>query len=163
MADVKITLQVNARTQTFQSDGEMPLLWFLRDQLQLKGTKFACGVGQCGACTVHVDGAAARSCLVPMSGMQGKQVTTIEGLAGLTGPTSGDTLHPVQQAWLDEDVAQCGYCQAGQIMATVELLRRKPQPSAADIAGITNLCRCGTHVRLHKAITLAARRMQGRA
>ncbi len=103
MADVKITLQVNARTQTFQSDGEMPLLWFLRDQLQLKGTKFACGVGQCGACTVHVDGAAARSCLVPMASLQGKQVTTIEGLA------RDDTLHPVQQAWIDEDVAQCGY------------------------------------------------------
>jgi len=127
----------------------MPLLWFLRDTLRLTGTKFGCGIGACGACTVLVDGKAARSCLLPMQNAAGHQVTTIEGLAG-------DGLHPVQQAWIEEDVPQCGYCQAGQIVAAVDLLSRKPKPNDEDIATISNLCRCGTYPRIRKAILRAA-------
>ena len=152
-----IRFHVNGAPQRWQGDREQPLLWVLRDALGLTGSKYGCGVGQCGACTVHVDGQAVRSCLRPMATLQGAAVTTIEGLA------RGEQLHPVQQAWIDEDVAQCGYCQAGQIMAAVELLRRKPQPSLADIDGIGNLCRCGTQVRVKKAIQLAASRMAGAA
>jgi isoquinoline 1-oxidoreductase alpha subunit len=128
----------------------MPLLWYLRDRARLSGTKFGCGIGYCGACTVHVDGAARRACVTPMSAVAGHSVTTIEGLA------RAGLLHPVQQAWLDEDVPQCGYCQAGQIMAAVDLLRHKPQPTDADIAALTNLCRCGTYPRIRKAIRRAA-------
>jgi len=155
MADTPIRWHVNGRPQAFDGDPATPLLWVLRDRLGLKGTKYGCGVGQCGACTVHVGGAAVRSCTVPMSQLAGTRVTTIEGLA------SGERLHPVQQAWIDEDVAQCGYCQAGQIMAAVELLRRRPQPSEADLDGIGNLCRCGTQVRVRKAILRAAVAMKG--
>ncbi len=155
---MQTTLNVNGRQQLFDGDGEQPLLWFLRDQLQLTGTKYGCGSGHCGACTVHVDGAAARSCQRPMSSLAAAKVVTIEGLA------TGDVLHPVQQAWLDEDVAQCGYCQAGQIMAVVALLRQRPKPSADDVASISNLCRCGTQVRIKRAIaeavTLLAQRGQ---
>ena len=114
------------------------------------GTKFGCGIGYCGACTVHLDGAATRSCVVPMSAVGGRRVTTIEGLA------SDGRLHPVQQAWIEEDVAQCGYCQAGQIMAAVDLITRTPAPSDADIATLTNLCRCGTYPRIRRAIRRAA-------
>jgi isoquinoline 1-oxidoreductase alpha subunit len=128
----------------------MPLLWYLRDHAHLTGTKFGCGIGSCGACTVHLDAAAVRSCVTPMSAVAGRAVTTIEGL-GRAGQ-----LHPVQQAWMEEDVAQCGYCQAGQIMAAVELLARHPEPSDADIAQLTNLCRCGTYPRIRRALRRAA-------
>jgi isoquinoline 1-oxidoreductase alpha subunit len=132
----------------------MPLLWYLRDHARLTGTKFGCGIGACGACTVHVNGTAMRSCITPLAAVSGKSVTTIEGLA------KGEKLHPVQRAWIEEDVPQCGYCQAGQIMATVDLLERTPDPSAADINSITNLCRCGTYVRIRKAIRRAATLMK---
>ena len=148
-----IEVTVNGAKRRFEGDTEQPLLWFLRDGLRLTGSKFGCGVGQCGACTVHVDGKAARSCSVTMAQAAGKSITTIEGLE------QNGVLHPVQQAWMEADVPQCGYCQAGQIMAAVDLLKRKPQPSEADIATITNLCRCGTHVRIKAAIADAARRM----
>jgi len=151
MADVKIAFEVNGERREYAGDPDRPLLWHLRDGLRLTGTKYGCGAGLCGACTVHVDGEAVRSCTLPMGKVAGKSVVTIEGLA------RGSRLHPVQQAWLDEDVAQCGYCQAGQIMATVALLRKTPDPKPADIDGITNLCRCGTYVRVRKAIRRAAK------
>jgi isoquinoline 1-oxidoreductase subunit alpha len=144
------TLKVNGRALRFEGDPDMPLLWWLRDHQGLTGAKYGCGIGACGACTVLVDGQAMRSCVTPMSALQGKAVTTIEGLA------KGAKLHPVQQAWIDEDVAQCGYCQAGQIMAAVDLLARTKAPSEAEIAAIGNLCRCGTYPRIRKAIRRAA-------
>jgi isoquinoline 1-oxidoreductase subunit alpha len=147
---VMIAFTLNGNAMSFSGPPEMPLLWYLRDHAQLTGTKFGCGIGSCGACTVHVDGQATRSCLVPLVTLAGKRVTTIEGLA------SGSALHPVQQAWIEEDVPQCGYCQAGQIMAAVDLLKRNPQPTRADIDTITNLCRCGTYPRIRKAILRAA-------
>jgi isoquinoline 1-oxidoreductase alpha subunit len=148
-----INFQVNGQAVQFDEADDTPLLWVLRDHLQLTGAKFGCGIGQCGACTVHVDGKAVRSCLLPASAMQGKSVLTIEGLA-----VSDEKLHPVQQAWLEEDVPQCGYCQAGQIMATVDFLQRHPQPSDEDInSGLTNICRCGTYVRIRKAVHRAAK------
>ncbi len=150
-----ITFTINGREQTFAGDEDMPLLWHLRDEAGLKGTKFGCGIGQCGACTVHVDGEAVRSCSLPMAALDGARVTTIEGLA------EGGRLHPVQEAWIEEDVPQCGYCQAGQIMATVALLNATPNPSDEDInTGVTNICRCGTYHRIRKAIKRAARKMQ---
>ena len=145
-----IDLTLNGKPVGFAGDPSMPLLWYLRDHAQLTGTKFGCGIGYCGACTVHVDGAARRACVTPLSAVAGHAVTTIEGLA------PAGALHPVQQAWLEEDVPQCGYCQAGQIMAAVDLLRSKPQPTDADIAVLTNLCRCGTYPRIRKAIRRAA-------
>jgi isoquinoline 1-oxidoreductase alpha subunit len=148
---VRFTL--NGRDTAFDGDPEMPLLWYLRDHARLTGTKYGCGIGACGACTVHLDDAAVRSCSVPMAGIDGLKVRTVEALAG-------DTLHAVQQAWIEEDVAQCGYCQAGQIMAAVDLLRRVPQPSDDDIAALTNLCRCGTYPRIRKAIRRAAQALQ---
>ncbi len=148
-----LAITINGKPYEHDGDPAMPLLWFLRDTLRLTGTKFGCGVGACGACTVLVDGKAARSCLLPMSNAAGHQVTTIEGLAG-------DGLHPVQQAWIEEDVPQCGYCQAGQIVAAVDLLQRKPKPSDDDIATISNLCRCGTYPRIRKAILRAAESIQ---
>ena len=148
----KLTLHVNGETKEIDVDPQMPLLWSLRDSLGLTGTKFGCGLAQCGACTVHVDGAAQRSCITPVSAAAGRRITTIEGLA-----PSQDSLHPVQQAWLEHDVPQCGYCQAGQIMAAVDFLKRHPNPSDADIDNnITNICRCGTYVRIRKAIHRAA-------
>lgn len=150
-------LTVNGALHDFNGDPDMPLLWFLREEARLKGTKFGCGIGQCGACTVHVDGAAMRSCITPMAAVDGARIITIEGLA------NGDALHPVQQAWIEEDVAQCGYCQAGQIMAVADLLNRIPNPSDDDInANLTNICRCGTYYRLRKAIHRAAAIMSGR-
>jgi isoquinoline 1-oxidoreductase alpha subunit len=137
------------------ADADTPLLWVLRDELELTGTKFGCGIAQCGACTVHLDGAAARSCSVPVSAAVGKSITTIEGLAKDAG-------HPVQQAWLIEDVPQCGYCQSGQIMAAVAFLKKTPSPTDADIdRGLTNICRCGTYPRIKKAIHRAAALMAG--
>ena len=132
----------------------MPLLWYLRDQLDLTGTKYGCGAGLCGACTVHIDGEARRSCTVPMRSLAGKTVKTIEGLGA-------DGLHAVQRAWIEHDVPQCGYCQAGQVMATVDLLTRIPDPSDEDIDRLhTNLCRCGTYTRMRKAIHRAAELMR---
>lgn len=146
-----IRLKVNGQSHTFEGDGEMPLLWYLRDIAGLKGTKFGCGIARCGACTVHVDGAAVRSCSLPVSAASGTEVTTIEGLA------NGDRLHPVQRAWIAEDVPQCGYCQAGQVMAVSEFLRRVPDPTDSEInSNITNICRCGTYTRIRKAIKRAA-------
>jgi len=147
-----ITFRVNAREVAFEGDENTPLLWVLRDHLDLTGTKYGCGIGQCGACTVHVDGRARRSCLTTVAAVAGRSITTIEGLA-----PAPDELHPVQRAWLEHDVPQCGYCQAGQIMATVDLLRRIPRPSDAEIdANLTNICRCGTYARIRKAIHRAA-------
>jgi isoquinoline 1-oxidoreductase alpha subunit len=130
---------------------DTPLLWVLRDTLGMTGTKFGCGIAQCGACTVHVDGVAMRSCSVPVAAADGKHITTIEGLA------ANGTLHKVQQAWLEHDVPQCGYCQSGMIMAVAALLREKPKPTDADIDGaITNICRCGTYQQIRAAIHTAA-------
>ena len=146
-----INLTINGDRHAFDGDPEMPLLWYLRDFAKLKGTKFGCGIGQCGACTLHIDGQAIRSCLFPMAAADGVKVTTIEGLA------AGSELHAVQKAWIAEDVPQCGYCQSGQIMAAVEFLGRHPEPSDQDISdNITNLCRCGTYPRIRKAIKRAA-------
>ena len=151
-----ISFSVNAKAVTFDGDDDTPLLWVLRDNIKLTGAKFGCGIGQCGACTVHVDGQAQRSCVTPAASIEGKSVTTIEGLASGSGE-----LHPVQQAWLEFDVPQCGYCQAGQIMATVDFLAAHPKPTDADIdQNMTNLCRCGTYVRIRKAIHRAAELME---
>lgn len=147
-----ISFTLNDEAVSFDGATNTPLLWVIRDHLKLTGTKFGCGIGQCGACTVHIDGQAKKSCITRISGLSGKKVTTIEGLA-----PSAETLHPVQQAWLMEDVPQCGYCQAGQIMAAVDLLRSNPNPSDEDISReMTNICRCGTYVRIRKAIRRAA-------
>jgi isoquinoline 1-oxidoreductase alpha subunit len=144
-------LNVNGKTVTVDVPGEMPLLWALRDVLNLKGTKYGCGVAQCGACTVHIDGVATRSCVTTVSNVGSKKVTTIEGL-------SADGRHPVQVAWQELDVPQCGYCQAGQVMAASALLSKTPKPSDAqiDTAMQGNLCRCGTYVRIREAIKRAA-------
>ena len=148
-----ISFRVNNQAVQFSDAPDTPLLWVLRDHLQLSGAKYGCGIGQCGACTVLVNGKARRSCVMPVARLQGKSVVTIEGLASTDGQ-----LHPVQQAWLDEDVPQCGYCQSGQIMASVDLLQSHPEPSDEDInTGLTNLCRCGTYVRIRKAIHRAAK------
>jgi len=147
-----ISFRINSREVSFEGDTETPLLWVIRDHLRLTGTKFGCGVGQCGACTIHIDGVAQRSCILPVAAVADRAITTIEGLAAPDG-----TLHAVQQAWLEHDVPQCGYCQAGQIMAAVDFLRRYPHPSDADIdSNVTNICRCGTYVRIRKAIHRAA-------
>jgi isoquinoline 1-oxidoreductase subunit alpha len=147
---MNVTLQVNGTTRTVEVDEETPLLWVLRESLGLTGTKFGCGVGACGACTVHVDGSPARSCSVETSALQGRAITTIEGIGS-------ESIHRVQQAWIDHQVPQCGYCQSGMIMAVVALLASKPQPSDADIdEQITNLCRCGTYERVRRAIHAAA-------
>jgi len=146
-----IQVTVNGKARQFDGDPEMPLLWFLRDELRLTGTKFGCGMGLCGACTVHVNGQAARSCLTPMSAAAGKTVTTIEGLA-----PAGD--HPLQTAWKACNVPQCGYCQSGQIMQAAALLKVKPKPSDQDIDTTMqgNICRCGTYQRIRQAIKQAA-------
>jgi isoquinoline 1-oxidoreductase subunit alpha len=148
-----IEFEVNGQPVAYDGSPDVPLLWVLRDELKLTGTKFGCGVGLCGACTVHVNGSARRSCTARVGTLVGARVTTIEGLA----PAAGGALHPVQQAWIDEDVPQCGYCQAGQIMAAVDLLSRTPRPTDSEIAEhMTNLCRCGTYVRIRNAIHRAA-------
>jgi isoquinoline 1-oxidoreductase subunit alpha len=145
-----IQCKVNGVQRSFDGDPEMPLLWYLRDQLQLIGSKYGCGIGLCGACTVHVDGAATRSCLITMSNAAGKEVVTIEGL-------SANGEHPVQQAWKTLYVPQCGYCQTGQIMQVVALLKEKPKPTDQDIDAAMqgNICRCGTYQRIRQAIKQA--------
>jgi isoquinoline 1-oxidoreductase alpha subunit len=148
------TFSVNGTTVTVDAPDDLPLLWVLRDLLGLTGPKYGCGIDVCKACTSHLDGEAVRPCVVPVRDVAGRRVTTIEGLA------DGDTLHPVQQAWLDHDVAQCGYCQPGQIMAAAALLARTTEPSDADIDAIENVCRCGTYVRIREAIRSAAARVR---
>lgn len=152
---MNVTLKVNGTSHTVDVPPDMPLLWVLRDVLDLRGTKFGCGMAQCGACTVHLNGAPTRSCVTPASAVQGAEVTTIEGL-------SPDGSHPLQRAWMELDVPQCGYCQAGQVMSAAALLARNPKPSESDIDAAMNgnLCRCATYPRIrqaiHKAVTLAA-------
>lgn len=151
---VKFT--VNGKAHTFNGDEEMPLLWYLRDSAKLTGTKFGCGIAQCGACTVHIGGIAQRSCSVPMASVEGEDITTIEGLA------QADRLHAVQRAWIDEDVAQCGFCQSGQIMAVASFLKDFPNPTDDDIdENHTNLCRCASYARMRRAIHTAARYLRG--
>ena len=146
-----VALTVNGESKSVSAPPDMPLLWVLRDLLGMTGTKFGCGIAQCGACTVHIDGVAMRSCSIPASAVVGKQITTIEGIA------AGGKLSAVQQAWLDHDVPQCGYCQSGMIMAVTALLKQKPKPTDADIdAAITNICRCGTYQQIRAAIHASA-------
>lgn len=148
-----IELTVNGVQHTVDVAPDTSLLWVIRDHLKLKGTKFSCGISQCGACTLHIDGQPMRSCSIPVSDVAGKAVTTIEGV-------SSNGLHTVQEAWIELDVPQCGYCQSGQIMSAVALLRRHPNPSDAEIdAGMTNACRCATYYRIRQAIRLAASRL----
>jgi isoquinoline 1-oxidoreductase alpha subunit len=152
------TFTLNGKSQTVDVSPEMPLLWVLRDTLNMTGTKFGCGMALCGACTVHINGEMTRSCITPIASVAGKKVTTIEGL-------SADGSHPVQQAWIAEDVPQCGYCQSGQIMSAVALLAKKPHPTDADIDDFMsgNICRCGTYQRIRKAIHRAAAAPVGKA
>ena len=146
-----ISLSINGQSHNAEVEDSTPLLWVLRDTIGMTGTKYGCGIAQCGACTVHVDGVAMRSCSVPVSAVAGKQITTIEGIA------QNGKLSAVQQAWLDHDVPQCGYCQSGMIMAVTALLKQKPKPTDADIdAAITNICRCGTYQQVRAAIHAAA-------
>jgi isoquinoline 1-oxidoreductase alpha subunit len=150
------TLQINGRQVSVSGPDDAPLLWIIRDEVGLKGTKFGCGIGQCGACTVHIDGKAVRSCITPLSAVAGRSITTIEGL----DPAGA---HPLQTAWVEAQVPQCGYCQSGQIMKAAALLKTKPQPSDAEIEqGMNgNLCRCMAYVRIKAAIKLAATHRQG--
>ena len=146
-----ISLSINGQSHNVDVEDDTPLLWVLRDTIGMTGTKYGCGIAQCGACTVHVDGVAMRSCSVPVGTVAGKQITTIEAIA-VNGKLSA-----VQQAWLDNDVPQCGYCQSGMIMAVTALLKQKPKPTDADIdAAITNICRCGTYQQIRAAIHAAA-------
>jgi aerobic-type carbon monoxide dehydrogenase small subunit (CoxS/CutS family) len=148
-----VNLTVNGKRRSFDGDPEMPLLWYVRDDLRLTGTRFGCGAGLCGACTVHVDGRAVRACQTKMSTLEGKTVLTIDGLS------AGPALHPVQKAWVAHNVPQCGYCHAGQIMSAVALLKTTPNPTDADIdrAMSGNICRCGTYQRIRAAIHTAAK------
>ena len=155
---IMITLVVNGATHEIDVDPATPLLWVIRDYVGLKGTKYGCGIAQCGACTVHLNGAPIRACVTPAQAAVGQEITTIEGIGA-------DGLHPVQQAWIDEQVPQCGYCHSGQVMAAVALLERNPAPADADIdramAGV--ICRCGTYPRIRKGIKRASERMGGTA
>jgi isoquinoline 1-oxidoreductase alpha subunit len=149
-----VAVSVNGQSHEVDVEPDTPLLWVLRDTIGLTGTKYGCGIGQCGACTVHLGGVPTRSCQIPIAAVGSRAVTTIEALA------ANGKLHPVQQAWLEHDVPQCGYCQSGMIMAVVALLRAKPKPTDADIdATITNICRCGTYQRIRAAIHAAAAAM----
>jgi len=148
----KYSFTLNGQPVTVDAPADMPLLWVLRDLLSVTGPKYGCGIGACRACTSHLDGAEIQPCVVAVKDCEGRRVTTIEGLS------AGATLHPVQQAWLDCDVAQCGFCQPGQIMAAVALLNRTPHPTDADIDKIENVCRCGTYHRIRKAIKQASSR-----
>lgn len=147
-------LKINGKAVTVTADEDTPLLWVLRDELNLVGTKFGCGIAQCGACTVHMDGTAIRSCSVPIASMEGAKITTIEGLAN-------EKLHPVQDAWKELDVPQCGYCQAGQIMTATSFLNQNPNPNSEEIRNAMNgnLCRCASYNRIEKAVALAAKKM----
>ena len=151
----RVTLEINSRQQTIDADPEMPLLWVLRDLLNMTGTKYGCGIGLCGACTVHIEGAATRSCQTPLAISVGKRIVTIEGLAA-------NGLHPIQRAWIAEQVPQCGYCQPGQIMSAAALLVQKSRPTDAEIddAMAGNVCRCATYFRIRNAIRRAATEMQ---
>jgi isoquinoline 1-oxidoreductase alpha subunit len=151
----QFALNVNGAVRTIEADGDMPLLWALRDLLQLTGTKYGCGIGMCGACTVHLDGTAVRSCQTPLTDVRSRRVTTIEGLGK-------DGLHPVQKAWIAEQAPQCGYCQSGQIMSAAALLASNTRPTDAQIddAMVGNICRCGTYFRIRKAIHRAAQEMK---
>lgn len=152
----KYNLSINGKMMSVEADADTPLLWVLRDNLNLVGTKFGCGVAECGACTVHMNGEAFRSCIIAVSTVGNNKITTIEALS-----EKGD--HPLQQAWEELDVSQCGYCQAGQLMAAAALLKNKPNPSDEEIdATIDNICRCGTHVRIRKAIHLAAEKLRSK-
>lgn len=148
-----ISFTINGEPQSVDADPAMPILWVVREKLGMTGTKFGCGIAQCGACTVHLDGEPIRSCSMPLSAAEGRSITTIEGISGEDG-----ALTPVQQAWISEQVPQCGYCQSGQIMAATALLRDNPSPSDEDIdaAMSGNICRCGTYTRIRKAIKVAA-------
>ena len=148
----KFSITVNGADAQVDAPDDMPLLWALRDLMGLTGSKYGCGIGQCGACTVHLNGAPVRSCLLPVGQVSGQAITTIEGLA------NGDALHALQQAWIEKDVAQCGYCQSGQIMSAAALLQSNPEPTDADIdaAMAGNYCRCGTYIRIREAIHAAA-------
>ena len=148
----RYTLTLNGDDAQLEAPDDMPLLWALRDLMGLTGSKYGCGIGQCGACTVHLNGTPVRSCLLPVAQVAGQQITTIEGLA------KGDSLHALQQAWIEKDVAQCGYCQSGQIMSAAALLQSNPKPTDADIdvAMAGNYCRCGTYIRIREAIHAAA-------
>jgi isoquinoline 1-oxidoreductase alpha subunit len=149
----RLLLTVNRKRHTVDVEPDTPLLWVIRETIGLTGTKFGCGIGQCGACTVHLDGAAVRSCQLPVSMVGAKSITTIEGLS----PDRAASAHPVQKAWIEMDVPQCGYCQSGQLMAAAALLAKNPHPSEADIdAAMTNICRCGTYNRIRGAIKRAA-------
>ncbi len=146
-----IDVEVNGKSFIIEADPNTPLLWVLREELGLTGTKFGCGIGACGACSVHVNGQISRSCRIPVSTMSGKRITTIEGIAAPDG-----ALHPVQQAWIDAQVPQCGYCQSGQIMAAIALIKKTGQPNPTQVdEAMTNLCRCGTYPRIRKAILAA--------
>lgn len=147
-------LKINGKQVTVNVDADTPLLWVLRDELNLVGTKFGCGIAQCGACTVHLDGVAMRSCTLPVVSAEGSNITTIEGLAE-------DKLHPVQEAWKELDVPQCGYCQAGQIMTATSFLKKNPNPNTEEIRNAMNgnLCRCASYNRIEKAVALAAKKM----
>lgn len=148
------SLKVNGKVYNITSDDDTPLLWVLRDEINLVGTKYGCGIGQCGTCTVHVNGVATRSCLLPASRLEGSEITTIEGL-------ETDKLHPVQEAWKELDVPQCGYCQAGQIMTASSFLEQNPNPNKEEIRNAmnANLCRCASYNRIEKAVALAAKKM----
>ena len=153
----RVTLTVNGKRHTVDVEPDTPLLWVIRESIGLTGTKFGCGIGQCGACTVHVDGAATRSCQLPVSFVAGKSITTIEGLS----PDTTAAAHPLQKAWIEEDVPQCGYCQSGQLMAAAALLAKNPHPSDAEIdAAMTNICRCGTYNRIRRGIKRAAKEVR---
>lgn len=153
-----ISFELNGQRRTVDVDPKTPLLWVLRDTLNLTGTKYGCGIAACGACTVHIEGEPARACVYPIASVAGKKVTTIEGL-------STDLSHPIQKAWIAEQVPQCGYCQSGQIMAAVSLLKKNPSPSAADVdeAMSANICRCGTQQRMRRAVLKAAAEMGAKA
>ncbi|WP_298480384.1 (2Fe-2S)-binding protein [uncultured Maribacter sp.] len=147
-------LSINGKSHAVEADADTPLLWALRDHLEMVGTKFGCGIGQCGACTIHIDGNATRSCLLPISSLEGKEITTIEGL-------STDGSHPVQQAWKEVDVPQCGYCQAGQIMTASAFLETNPKPTEEEIkvAMNGNICRCSAYNRIQKAVAIASEKI----
>jgi isoquinoline 1-oxidoreductase subunit alpha len=152
-----IDVEINGKAFSIDADPNTPLLWVIREELALTGTKFGCGIGACGACSVHVDGEITRSCRIPVASVAGRKITTIEGIAAPNG-----ALHPVQQAWIDAQVPQCGYCQSGQIMAAVALIKKTAQPTPADVdEAMTNICRCGTYPRIRRAVLVATAQAAG--